>query len=72
MTGSKPPSGSMVYWRFRTQVPCPWRFGYVTYEKGYDLVRMGCWEWRQHARLCRFRLRDRMGESTDEHQSPDG
>lgn len=38
---NRPPSGSMVYWRFRAAVPCPWRFGYATYEKGHDLIRMG-------------------------------
>lgn len=31
----------MVYWRFRTHVPCAWRFGYCTYAGGHDLVRMG-------------------------------
>lgn len=38
--GSSPSSGSMVYWRFRKQVPCAWRFGYATAESG-DLMRMG-------------------------------
>jgi hypothetical protein len=33
----------MVYWRFKTQIPCPWRFGYCTYAGGHELVRMGCW-----------------------------
>lgn len=40
---SDPTSGSMVYWRFRKDVPGPWRFGYVTYERGHDLIRMGAW-----------------------------
>ena len=38
---SRPSSGSMVYWRFRKSVPGPWHFGYVTYERGHDLIRMG-------------------------------
>ena len=40
---SRPPSGRMVYWRFRKNVPGPWEFGYVTYtyEKGHELLRMG-------------------------------
>lgn len=37
----RPPSGTMVYWRFKDKVPCSWHFGYVTYESGHDLVRMG-------------------------------
>lgn len=40
---NRPPSGSMVYWRFRRNVPCEWRFGYVTYAQGHDLIRMGQW-----------------------------
>ena len=42
---SRPPSGSMVHWRFKNNVPGqvrgPWRFGYVTYLHGPDLMRMG-------------------------------
>lgn len=26
----RPPSGTMVYWRFRAKAPCEWVFGYVT------------------------------------------
>ncbi|KKK74143.1 hypothetical protein LCGC14_2886690 [marine sediment metagenome] len=40
---SRPPSCSMVFWRFKKSVPCFWRFGYVTYAQGYDLIRMGRW-----------------------------
>ena len=39
---NRPPSGTMVHWRFKG-TPRPWHFGYVTYERGYDLVRMGTW-----------------------------
>ncbi len=39
----RPPSGSMVWWRFKKNVPSSWTFGYVTYESGHDLVRMGRW-----------------------------
>ena len=38
---NRPPSGTMVYWRFKMNIPGPWYFGYVTYEKGHDLLRMG-------------------------------
>ena len=38
---SRPPSGSMVYWRFKRNIPGAWVFGYVTYVQGYDLIRMG-------------------------------
>jgi hypothetical protein len=38
---SKPSAGSMVYWRFLRTVPCAWTFGYVTYERGPDLIRLG-------------------------------
>lgn len=37
----RPPSGSMCYWRVNGAAE--WRFGYCTYMRGYDLVRMGCW-----------------------------
>jgi len=40
---SSPPSGAMVYWRFKTHSPGPWKFGYVTYESGNDLIRLGLW-----------------------------
>ena len=40
---SRPSSGSMVYWRFRSKAPCAWRFGYVTYPGGHDLIYMGAW-----------------------------
>jgi hypothetical protein len=40
---SRPPSGSMVYWRFKTNAPGAWRFGYVTYAGGCDMLRMGAW-----------------------------
>lgn len=46
---SRPPSGSMVNWRFRTKAPCAWSFGYVTYpETGCDKVRMGRWNGDSH------------------------
>lgn len=41
MATRRPPSGSMVWWR-KTGAPY-WCFGYVTYVKGYNLIRMGCW-----------------------------
>ena len=38
----RPPCGTMVWWRFKAQGPCPWKFGYCTYPPtGHDLVRMG-------------------------------
>lgn len=40
---TRPSPGSMVYWRFRRDVPCEWRFGYCTYEHGHDLIRMGAY-----------------------------
>lgn len=40
---SRPPSGSMVYWR-RKSGGGDWKFGYVTYiAGGYDKLRMGRW-----------------------------
>lgn len=36
----RPPPGTMVWWRY-TAGPKNWRFGYCTYERGHDLVRMG-------------------------------
>lgn len=38
---NRPPSGSMVHWRLDKGQP--FRFGYVTYAGGCDLVRMGRW-----------------------------
>ena len=38
---SKPPSGTMVYWRLKGS--SFWRFGYVSYTNDADLVRMGSW-----------------------------
>lgn len=32
----------MMYWRFKTDRPGPWRFGYQTHLSG-GLVRMGLW-----------------------------
>jgi hypothetical protein len=43
MIVNRPPSGSMVYWRFQSEAPCEWKFGYVTYAKGCNLIRMGRW-----------------------------
>ena len=37
---SRPPSGSMIYWRFKAKAPCAWTFGYVTYLSA-GLLRMG-------------------------------
>lgn len=37
-----PPSGSMVYWRFKARAPCPWIFGYCTY-LSRQMLRMGAW-----------------------------
>lgn len=39
----RPPSGTMVYWRFKTRAPCSWSFGYVTYCGANNMIRMGCW-----------------------------
>ena len=38
----RPPSGDMVWWRFAGQ-PAPWKFGYCTYVRGHDMIRMGRW-----------------------------
>lgn len=38
---NRPPSGSMVYWRFKKNIPCAYVFGYVTYVSGPTLIRMG-------------------------------
>ena len=40
---NRPSSGSMVYWRLKRDVPSAWNFGYVSYERGHDLLRMGRW-----------------------------
>ena len=40
---NRPPSCTMVYWRFKKNTPCPWVLGYVTYVQGHDLVRMGAY-----------------------------
>ncbi len=57
----RPPSGSMVLWRYRGKPK--WYFGYVTYISGPDLIRLGPYngctdmgpivsiddiEWREH------------------------
>lgn len=62
---SRPPSGSMVYWRFKRNAPSAWAFGYVTYAGGCNMLRMGRWngdtmggavvdaseiEWREYQR----------------------
>ena len=39
---SRPPSGLMVYWRFKRNVPGPWHFGYVMIINS-ELIRMGRW-----------------------------
>lgn len=61
---SRPPSGSMVYWRFLGP-PSAYRFGYCTYVSGHNIIRMGRWngdtiggsvvdaneiEWREYER----------------------
>ena len=38
---SRPPPGSMVYWRFKRSEPSSWTFGYVTYVASYNMIRMG-------------------------------
>ena len=38
----KPPSGHMVYWRFKSNQPSAYRFGYVTH-KSNNLILMGRW-----------------------------
>lgn len=40
---NRPPSGAMVYWRFKAKAPCPFRFGYVTYVNGPNMIQMGNW-----------------------------
>jgi hypothetical protein len=45
---SRPSSGTMVYWRLKKSVPGPWLFGYVTYEKGHELLRMGRYNGDSH------------------------
>jgi len=61
---NRPPSGSMVWWRFRKQGG-EYRFGYCTYVSGPCLIRLGRWngdtthgsvvdvneiEWKKHDR----------------------
>ncbi len=58
----EPQNGTMVYWRFKTSNPTPWRFGYVS-QVTSGLIRMGFWngdttrgpvvdpeetEWKEH------------------------
>lgn len=43
-----PPSGTMVYWRFKKTTPGPWVFGYVTYLNN-GLIRMGYWNGNSHS-----------------------
>lgn len=38
---SRPPSGSMVYWRKKGGFN--WLFGYCTYVSGPNLIRLGRW-----------------------------
>lgn len=40
---SRPATGTLVWWRFKSAAPCPWRFGFCAYEAGADLIRMGRW-----------------------------
>ena len=35
-------NGGMVYWRFKRDTPCEWRFGYTT-NMPHGLIRMGRW-----------------------------
>lgn len=37
---SRPPSGSMVWWRFKKDGG-EYRFGYCTYVSSYNIIRMG-------------------------------
>ena len=32
----------MVWWRFKREIPCEWRFGYAT-QVNRELTRMGRW-----------------------------
>lgn len=36
------PFGKSCWWRFRSQAPCEWRYGYPT-RMGNGLVFMGAW-----------------------------
>ena len=38
---SRPPTGSMIYWRYKKDVPGPWQFGFTTYLSDSTLMRMG-------------------------------
>lgn len=40
MTQQAPAPASMVYWRFASEAPSGWRFGYVTVASS-GLIRMG-------------------------------
>lgn len=46
MAHRRPPPGSQVYWRFTGGRA--YRYGYVTYVGGCDLLRMGCWNGDTH------------------------
>lgn len=39
---NRPPTGSMVHWRFKDGMTSEYRFGYVTYLTD-GLIRMGRW-----------------------------
>ncbi len=40
---SEPRHGEMVYWRFKSSSPTPWKFGYATDTESRGLMRMGHW-----------------------------
>jgi hypothetical protein len=40
---ANPPSGQMIYWRYRRHDPGAWRFGYVSYTGTPDIIRLGAW-----------------------------
>lgn len=42
MSQNRPRSGSMVWWRFKSEAKA-YDFGYVTYVEGPNLIRMGRW-----------------------------
>lgn len=39
---NRPPSGLMIYWRFKRSIPGRWLFGYVTNVQS-GLIRLGRW-----------------------------
>jgi hypothetical protein len=41
MSTTRPPSGSMVWWRQKGKLN--WLFGYCTYVSSHDLIRLGRW-----------------------------